>query len=83
MDEKTKAQWEARAPKGQALIGYVEATVRFPLYEGDDLLSDEFPWFVYDAPGIAPDGYFATCRRECQTVSAKVVKVELSSVETS
>lgn len=54
-------------------IGYVEATVRFPIYEGDNL---ESAWddFVYDEPGITTDGQLSTCTRQCQTLEAHVVQ---------
>ena len=52
-------------------IGYVEAVVRFKLYEGDDLGSGH-PWFIYEEPGIHPDGYLASCRRDVETVNSTV-----------
>lgn len=50
-------------------IGYVEATVRLPIYEGDKT-SGDFPWFEYVEPGITKDGDLGVCRRECVTVKA-------------
>lgn len=56
-------------------VAYVEAVVRFPLYEGDDP-SDEggYDWFVYEQPGIK-DGELAVCRRPVKKISHKVVPV--------
>lgn len=53
-------------------IGYVEATVRFKLYEGDKYEDSKFPWFEYAEPGIY-GSELACCRRECETVGFKVV----------
>jgi hypothetical protein len=54
-------------------IAYLIATVKFPLYEGDKI-DRPGGWndFIYEEPGIAPGGQLATCRRECQTLEARV-----------
>jgi hypothetical protein len=52
-------------------IGYVEAVVRFKVFEGDRVDKTEFPWFEYNEPSIA-DGKLASCRRECETIKATV-----------
>lgn len=61
-------------PEGQKQIGYVEAVVRVPLYEKDVFSEDsKFDWFQYAEPGIE-DGRLGVCRRDCKTVSARVVR---------
>ena len=53
-------------------VAFVEAVVRFPLYEGD---RQDLPWtdFVYAEPGISETGQLGVCQRPCKTISAKVV----------
>ena len=52
-------------------IGYLEATVQFPLYEGDSLNSS---WnnFIYEEPGITDEGELGVCRRICKVINATV-----------
>ena len=56
-------------------VAYLRATVEFPLYEGDDM-EHEFGWndFVYEEPGITAGGELGTCRRDCKTLTAEVIK---------
>lgn len=62
---------------GRKPIGYVEAVVRLPLYEGDgegDRLEDgSYDWFEYRQPGIK-NGRVGECRRPVTLVSHKVVR---------
>lgn len=53
-------------------IAFVEAVVRFPLYDGDKIERDSWTDFVYEEPGIHPNGDLGVCRRDCVTVSSKV-----------
>jgi len=64
-------------------IAYLRATVEFPLYAGDTLDRPSGRWndFVYEEPGIAPGGYLATCRRQCKTITAEVVRVPKPPLE--
>ena len=57
-------------------IGYVKATVSLPLYQGDKL-DGPWDWFEYAEPGITSHWTIGVCRRECKTLSAKVVLAEL------
>ncbi len=57
-------------------IGYVIATVKMPLYQGDRIeereRAEEWPWFEYREPGINDKGGLAVCRRECETLKVKI-----------
>lgn len=54
-------------------IGYVVATVKFPVYEGDDIGEGRtFDWFEYREPSITANGDIGTCVRKCKVNSAKV-----------
>ena len=65
---------ETRTP-----IGYVQATVQVPLYEGDNLEgSSDFDWFIYEEPGITPDGQLGVVRRKCNVVTTEVVYARTS-----
>jgi hypothetical protein len=62
-------------------IGFVEATVRFPLYEGDKTTtpggySMTWDWFEYNEPGITETGEIGTCRRKCEVLKAEVKRAE-------
>ena len=68
-------------------IAYLIATVRFPLYEGDkiDRAGGSASWndFVYEEPGVTRDGQFGTCRRDCETIEARIEhSVQPVTVET-
>lgn len=52
-------------------IGFVEATVRFPLYEGDRTDGD-WDWFEFREPGINKNGELGTCVRKCEVIKAEV-----------
>jgi hypothetical protein len=61
-------------------IGYVIATVKLPLHEGDNYDRDGFwPWFMWEEPAIV-DGQMGVSRRECETVEARVELLEESPV---
>ncbi len=60
---------EARTP-----VAFVEATVRFPLYEGDTRESS-WNWFEYREPGITAAGELGTCNRPVTVLKASVVDV--------
>ena len=58
-------------------IGYVEALVCFPLYDGDDIKSsNSFDWFEYHQPSVTNSGKLGECSR-----LVKVLKVEIKLVE--
>ena len=56
-------------------IGHVIATVKLPLYEGD---RTDMNWndFVYEEPGITDYGSLGVCRRDCETLEARVELIE-------
>lgn len=69
------------ASENRQPIGYVTATVKFPLYEGDKIAplnpgdkftSADFPWFEFREPGITPEGVLGVCTRKCETLSVSV-----------
>ena len=62
--------------KNRKPIGYVRATVEFPLYEGDKT-DRENGWndFIYEEPGIK-DGELAVCRRQCKTLESSIFWVK-------
>jgi hypothetical protein len=68
--DKWVTKWQSEVQK---CVGYVEAVVQFPIYENDKVEESQFPWFIYEEPGIK-NGHLATCRRECKTISAKIIK---------
>jgi len=53
-------------------IGFVEATVRFPLYEGDQYEGRTFDFFEYREPGITSKGDIGTCVRKVEVVKSEV-----------
>jgi len=58
-------------------IGYVEAIVRFPLYDGDKT-DGSWTWFEYAEPGITTKGGLGVCTRQCTTVRAEVVLLSIA-----
>lgn len=64
---------QLRESKTATPIGYVEATVRIPVYAGDDL-DGSWDWFEYAQPGLTPGGEVGVCKRPVQLIDAKVVK---------
>lgn len=55
-------------------VAFVEAVVRFPLYEGDTRDSD-WSWFEYREPGVTPTGELGVCSRPVTTVRAKIIEI--------
>lgn len=53
-------------------IGFVEATVRFPLYEGDNTDRNAWDWFEFREPGITSTGEIGVCVRKCEVIKAEV-----------
>ena len=55
-------------------VAFVEATVRFPLYDGDTRESS-FDWFEYREPGVTANGEIGCCSRPVTVLRATVVDV--------
>ena len=55
-------------------IGYVIATVRVPVHEGDRQAVGE--WFEYVEPGVSSDGQLGVIRRECRLLGQKYIGPE-------
>ena len=55
-------------------IGYVVATVRVPVYEGDR--REVGQWFEYSEPGATATGQLGTIRRECQLIDQNFAALE-------
>lgn len=55
-------------------IGYVIATVRMPLYEGDQYDRESWDWFIFEEPAIdyTAAGGIGVARRDCQTIESHV-----------
>lgn len=53
-------------------IGYVTATVQFPLYEGDDIEGGCWDWFEYRQPGLTGEGVLGVATRDCKLIQASV-----------
>ena len=66
-----------RIDKSRKQVGYLVATVKFPLYEGDKIDRDYWPDFEYREPGIDERGNLGVCVRTCDTIEAKVEKIPL------
>jgi len=52
-------------------VAFVEAVVRFPLYEGDTRESS-WNWFEYREPGITKTGELGTCNRPVTVLKTEV-----------
>ena len=67
--------------KSRKQVGYLVATVKFPLYEGDKIDRDYWPDFEYREPGIRTNNNgtasLGVCVRTCDTIEAKVEKIPL------
>lgn len=52
-------------------VAFVEATVRFPLYDGDTRNSS-WNWFEYREPGVTFTGELGVCSRPVTVLKAEV-----------
>jgi hypothetical protein len=53
-------------------IGYVTATVQFPLYEGDRIEGASWDWFEYRQAELTEDGRQCVVTRDCKLIQATV-----------
>lgn len=59
------------------IIGYLEATVRIPLYEGDEFDSKgPGAWWEYQQPGITSAGTLGVCARSVTEVSRRLLDAD-------
>ena len=55
-------------------IGFLEATVRIPIFEGDHYEGNgPGDWWEYAQPGVAKGGVLGTCRRKVTEVSRRLI----------
>ena len=52
-------------------VAFVEATVRFPLYDGD-VREGSWNWFEYREPGVTANGELGVCSRPVSVLKAEV-----------